>query len=61
MVRFTDYTAEKVRSMCPSAAALRSKWSSAEERAAILAALEERGHFARRTDGCCQAAGRRSL
>jgi type I restriction enzyme R subunit len=43
VVRFTDYTAEKVRSMCPSAAALRSKWSSAAERAAILAALEERG------------------
>jgi type I restriction enzyme R subunit len=29
--------------MCPSAAALRSKWSSAEERATILAALEDRG------------------
>jgi len=43
VVRFTDYTAEKVRSMCPSAAALRSKWSSAEERATILEALEERG------------------
>lgn len=43
VVRFTDYTAEKVRSMCPSAAALRSKWSSAEERATILDALEERG------------------
>ena len=43
VVRLTDYTAEKVRSMCPSAAALRSKWSSAEERATILEALEERG------------------
>jgi type I restriction enzyme R subunit len=43
VVRFTDYTAEKVRSMCPSAAALRSKWSSAEERAAILETLEEKG------------------
>ena len=43
VVRFTDYTAEKVRNMCPSAAALRSKWSSAEERATILEALEERG------------------
>jgi type I restriction enzyme R subunit len=29
--------------MVPSAAALRSKWSNAEERAAIIAALEERG------------------
>jgi type I restriction enzyme R subunit len=43
VVKFTDYAAEKVRSMCPSAADLRSKWSNAEERTAILAALEERG------------------
>jgi len=43
VVKFTDYTAEKVRSMCPSAAALRSKWSNAEERAAIIESLEERG------------------
>jgi type I restriction enzyme R subunit len=43
VVKFTEYTAEKVRSMYPSAAALRSKWSSAEERATILQALEERG------------------
>ena len=43
VVKFTDYTAEKVRSMYASAAALRSKWSDAEERAAIIQALEERG------------------
>lgn len=43
VVKFTDYTAEKVRSMCPSAAALRSKWSRAEERAEIIQALEDRG------------------
>jgi type I restriction enzyme, R subunit len=43
VVKFTDYTAEKVRSMCPSAAELRSKWSSAEERADIIQALEDRG------------------
>jgi len=43
VVKFTDYTAEKVRSMCPSAASLRSKWSKAEERAEIIQALEERG------------------
>jgi type I restriction enzyme R subunit len=43
VVKFTDYTAENVRSMCPSAASLRSKWSSAEERAEIITALEERG------------------
>jgi len=43
VVKFTDYTGEKVRSMYPSASDLRSKWSNAEERAAIIAALEERG------------------
>jgi type I restriction enzyme, R subunit len=43
VVKFTDYTAEKVRSMYASAAALRSKWSNAEERAAIIQSLEERG------------------
>jgi type I restriction enzyme R subunit len=41
--KFTDYTGEKVRSMYASAAELRAKWSNAEERAAIIAALEERG------------------
>lgn len=43
VVKFTDYTAEKVRSMCPSTAVLRSKWSSADERAEIIQALEDRG------------------
>ncbi len=43
VVKFTDYTAEKVRNIYPSAAALRSKWSNAEERAAIIEALEQRG------------------
>ena len=43
VVKFTDYTAERVRSMYPSTAALRSKWSNTEERAAIIEALEERG------------------
>jgi len=43
VVRFTDYTGEKVRSMCSSTAELRSKWSDAEQRAAIIQALEERG------------------
>ena len=41
--KFTDYTGEKVRSMYSSAAELRTKWSSAEERAAIIEALEQRG------------------
>jgi type I restriction enzyme, R subunit len=43
VVKFTDYTADKVRSMCPSAATLRSKWSKADERAEIIRGLEERG------------------
>lgn len=43
VVKFTDYTAEKVRSMYPSAVALRTKWSTAEERAGIIQALEDRG------------------
>jgi type I restriction enzyme R subunit len=43
VVKFTDYTAENLRSMYPSAAALRSKWSSAQERAEIIEALEDRG------------------
>jgi type I restriction enzyme, R subunit len=43
VVKFTDYTAEKVRSMYASAAALRSKWSDAEERSSIIEALDERG------------------
>jgi type I restriction enzyme R subunit len=43
VVKFTDYTAESVRGMCPSAASLRSKWSRAEERAEIIQALEDRG------------------
>ncbi len=43
VVKFTDYAAEKVRSMYPSAVELRSKWSRAEERATIISALEERG------------------
>ncbi|MGB8721170.1 MAG: DEAD/DEAH box helicase family protein [Terriglobales bacterium] len=43
VVKFTDYAADNVRNMYPSAAALRSRWSSAEERAEIIRALEERG------------------
>lgn len=43
VVRFTDYAAEKVRSLWTSAAELRNRWVEAEGRAAIIAALEERG------------------
>lgn len=40
---FIDYTAEKLRSMYTSAAQLRSVWSDADQRAAIIQALGERG------------------
>lgn len=43
VVKFTDYTAERVRVLSPSAADLRSRWSDPVQRAAILAGLEERG------------------
>jgi type I restriction enzyme R subunit len=41
--KFTEYTAESVRSMYPSAADLRVKWSAPDERATIISALEDRG------------------
>ncbi len=43
IIKYTDYTADKVRSMYSSAAVLRSKWSNAEEREIIISSLEERG------------------
>ncbi|MBI2993620.1 MAG: DEAD/DEAH box helicase family protein [Gammaproteobacteria bacterium] len=43
VVKFTDYAAEKVRSLWTSAAELRSRWTDAQERAAVIEALEERG------------------
>lgn len=43
VVRLTDYTAEKVRTLYPSAADLRVRWANPEERADIIARLEERG------------------
>lgn len=43
VVRYTEYTADSVRSLFPSAADLRSKWSNPAERSAIIEALEDRG------------------
>lgn len=43
IVKYTDYAAKKVKLMFPSAAALLSKWQSAEERNAIIEALGEKG------------------
>jgi len=43
VVTFIEYASETVRGLWTSAAELRSRWSKAEERAAIIEALEQRG------------------
>ena len=43
VVKFTDYTAEKVRTLCPSAIELRRRWVNSEQRSEVIALLEERG------------------
>ena len=43
MIKFTDYAAEKVRTLYPTAALLKEKWADLEQRAEIIASLEERG------------------
>ncbi len=43
VVTYTEYTAEVVSNMYTTAADLRSKWSNADQRAAVIAALESRG------------------
>ncbi len=43
VIKFTDYAAEKVRILYPTASALRDRWADLEQRAEIIAALEERG------------------
>jgi len=43
VVKFTDYTAEKVRTLYPSAIELRRRWSNPEQRSEVIALLEERG------------------
>jgi type I restriction enzyme R subunit len=43
VVKYTEYTAEKVRSMFTSAAALLSKWQVAAERTAIIEFLQDKG------------------
>jgi type I restriction enzyme R subunit len=43
VVRYADYAAEKVRTLCPTALDLRAKWADPDERAAIIQALAERG------------------
>ncbi|MBE0545716.1 MAG: hypothetical protein IH623_30660 [Verrucomicrobia bacterium] len=43
VVKLTDYTGDKVRSICPSTVELRARWSNAEQRAQIIEQLHERG------------------
>jgi type I restriction enzyme R subunit len=43
VVRYTDYAAEKVRTLCPTARELREQWADPAKRSEIIQALEERG------------------
>ena len=45
VVKFTDYTAEKVRTLYTTAEDLKDKWADLEQRAEIIAALEDKGIF----------------
>lgn len=43
VVRYTDYAAEKVRTLCPTAPELRAQWADPAKRSEIIRRLEERG------------------
>ena len=43
VIRYTDYAAQKVRTLIPSAPELRQRWSNPEQRAEIISKLAERG------------------
>jgi type I restriction enzyme, R subunit len=43
VVRYTDYAADTVRTLCPSAQELRKRWADADQRSEIIQALAERG------------------
>ncbi len=43
VVRYTDYAAEKVRMLCPTAPALRARWADPATRSEIIEKLEDRG------------------
>jgi type I restriction enzyme R subunit len=43
VVKYTDYTGEKVRTLYPSAAKLREKWADPGQRSEIIETLAERG------------------
>jgi type I restriction enzyme R subunit len=43
VVRYTDYAAEAVRTLCPTAPALREQWADPTKRSEIVQGLAERG------------------
>ncbi len=43
VIRYTDYAAEKVRTLCPTAPELRAQWADPNQRSEIIKQLEERG------------------
>ncbi len=43
VVRYTDYVAKSVRTLCPTAPELRALWADADKRAEIIQRLQERG------------------
>jgi type I restriction enzyme R subunit len=43
VVRYTDYAAQTVRTLCPTAPDLRTRWADPAQRSEIIRQLEERG------------------
>jgi type I restriction enzyme R subunit len=43
VIRYTDYAAEKIRTICPTAPELRAQWADPAKRAEIIRLLEDRG------------------
>ena len=43
MVKYTDYAADTVRTLCPNAPALRQQWANPTKRSEIIEGLKERG------------------
>lgn len=55
VIRYTDYAAEKIRTLCPTAPELRAQWADPEKRSEIIRKLEERGiSFAELADAAQQ-------
>ena len=43
VIRYTDYAAERIRTLCPTAPELRARWADPAARSEIIQRLEERG------------------